>query len=110
MTKKKSKNIEDLGKAVEELSFERPKPSAGGATYVSVKKVIDTEENYTVHDCPIYSPAQLQDGLLSGDLNLQQSETVESYVFVVDENGKRVATLVKDGGCGPNHKVEIEVR
>jgi hypothetical protein len=60
--------------------------------------------------CPLYSARQLQEGLESGALNLQQSETVEPYVFVIDENGQRVATLEKEGGCGPNHKITIEVR
>jgi len=111
MAKKKNElNELDLQKQVESLAYIRPKPSAGGATYVSVTKVIETEENYVVRSCKVYSPEQLQEGLESGDLNLQQSETVESYVFVIDESGARVAELEKDGGIGPGHTVTIEVR
>jgi len=99
----------DLAKQVEQLHIERPTPSQGGATYVTVKKVIETEESYTVTDCPIYSPEQLQEGLEVGELNMIQVGTVESYVWIVDKNGVRVAFLSKDGGCGPNEKVTIEV-
>jgi len=115
MKKKKEEKLKEagfkVGTAEEFLSgIERPKPSEGGATYVSIKKVIETEEEYTVHMCPIYSPSQLQKGLEDGALNLQQSETVEPYVFVVDEYGRRVATLQKEGGCGPSQDITIEVR
>ena len=79
--------------------------------YVTIKKVIEVEESYKVLSLTgaYVTTKGLEEALASGQLNLIQSATVESYVFVVDENGRRIATLEKDGGCGPDEKVTIEV-
>jgi hypothetical protein len=38
-----------------------------------------------------------------------QVATIECYVWVVDKTGARVALLEKNGGCGPDETVTIEV-
>jgi len=79
--------------------------------YVTIKRVVETEESYTVRNFdPSPSGLDLAEGLRNGDLNMVQSETVEPYVWVVNKFGRRVAVLEKDGGCGPDHKVEVEVK
>jgi hypothetical protein len=78
--------------------------------YLVVKRVISTEECYDIRELDKDVSGQaLLEGLQNGELNLEQSQTVESLVFVVNKFGRRVATLGKDGGCGPDHEVEIKV-
>jgi hypothetical protein len=81
------------------------------AKYVTIKKVIDSEESFKILEGMDYfrTPEEFQKELENGNLNLIQHGTIESHVWVVDSTGKRVAILSKDGSCGPNEHVKIEV-
>lgn len=118
MAKKLSDILKKLPKAqqakvearAKKLKSETTKVPADPARYVVVKRTVETEECYSVvaGTCNI-ERVELLKGLENGDLNLVQSATVESYVWIVNAQGQRVGALEKDGGCGPDHKVTIEV-
>lgn len=75
--------------------------------YLTVKKVVETEECYTVSDC-VHSHGWLAMHLRSGALNIVQSATVEPMLWIVDEAGHKIATLEKDGGTH-SQKTDIKV-
>ena len=77
-------------------------------TYLTVKKVIEVEESYTVSQqrgvgC---NDVKLKHGLQNGDLTLVQS-TYEPIVWVVNKYGERICVLEKDGGCGPSEELTV---
>jgi hypothetical protein len=76
--------------------------------YLTVKKVVETEEFYTITKSNL-SKEKIEKGLKDGDLNIIQVPTCEPIAWLVDKNGRRVAVLEKDGGCGPSEDVEIKV-
>jgi hypothetical protein len=74
-----------------------------------IKKSYSDEESYTVARSSL-SAVELQTELAAGRLNMIQSATVETQVWVIDGTGFRVAMLEKDGGCMDGVKIEVEVR
>jgi hypothetical protein len=120
MPKNINKAIKELPKAqrakvearAEELKAEvNAKQKAEASTFpkcVNIKRVYDTEESFSVVNCN-YSIAELRVGLETGALNLIQSATVEPYVWIVDESGRRIGQLEKDGGSDSGPKVTIDI-
>lgn len=80
-------------------------------TYVVLKRKVETEECFSVKQIlePSLTIEYLEQQLKDGGFNLEQSVGVEPYVLVRALSGGVVAILEKDGGCGPDHKVEITV-
>ena len=82
------------------------KKNEGFAEYLTIKKTIEVEESFSI----IYTGLtvkELKTGLLNGEFNIIQNNILEPYMWVVDTDGKRIAHLHKDGGCGPDEKVKI---
>jgi hypothetical protein len=75
--------------------------------YLTVKRVVETEECYVVKDAKGLTSAKMVAGLENGDLNIMQVATCEPLAWLVNKNGKRLASLEKDGGCGPSEVVTI---
>jgi hypothetical protein len=86
-----------------ELKADTTKPKC-----VNIKRVYDTEECFSVVSS-VYSITELRAGLETGTLNLIQSATLEPYVWIVDEQGRRVGQLEKDGGSDSGPKVTIDI-
>lgn len=82
----------------------------GKNNYLTIKKVVETEQFYHLKNVRSnMSEEKMKAGLLNGDLAIVQLETCEPLAWLVDKEGRRVATLEKDGGCGPSEDVTIEV-
>ena len=82
-------------------------PHSQRRPYLSIKKTIVHEEYFTIIE-PQWAQDVIKQSLRDGDLNIIQHATIESHMWVVDADGKKVATLIKDGACGPDETVEIE--
>jgi hypothetical protein len=87
------------------------KKNSAQPKYVTIKRIVKTEENLVVKQIlePSLSISHLKEQLENGSFNLEQSDTVEPFIIVRALSGVAVAILEKEGGCGPDHKITIEV-
>lgn len=86
----------------------KPKPVAPKPHLLTIKRQVVTEEEYEVVSNS--RGHKLAEELMNDQLHLEQSLVREAIVRVRNRYGKVVAVLHKEGGLGPDEKVEITER
>lgn len=75
--------------------------------YLKIKRTVRTERDYVLEtNLP---PKMLQNGIRSGKYNIVPHFTREDTLWVVDEAGVKVATLIDEGGLGPDETVDVSI-
>jgi len=76
--------------------------------YINIKKTVKTEEIFVITErLRGWSPKRIHRGLMEGNLTLVPVTCIEQIVWLVDNTGKRIAILEKDGGMGPDETTMV---